>query len=35
MGHVLGTQLEMSCLERQPMLKNPPQVQDKEGGKNQ
>ena len=24
--HMSGTKLEISCLERQPMLKNPPQV---------
>ena len=34
-GHMPGTDLEMSCLERQSMSKNPPQVQDREGGKDQ
>ena len=33
--HMLGIKLEMSRLERQPMSKNPPQVQDREGGKDQ
>ena len=31
-GHMPETEPEMSHLERQPMLKNLPQVQDKEGG---
>ena len=34
-GHMPETEPEMSRLERQPMLKNPPQVQDREGGKDQ
>ena len=34
-SHMLGTESEMSHLERQPMLKNPPQVQDREGEKDQ
>ena len=34
-GHMSGTESEMSCLERQLMLKNPPQVQDRKGGKDQ
>ena len=34
-GHMPETKPEMSRLERQPMLKNPPQVQDREGGKDQ
>ena len=32
-GHMPETEPEMSRLERQPMLKNPSQVQDREGGK--
>ena len=34
-SHMPGTKPEMDRLERQPMLKNPPQVQDREGGKDQ
>ena len=34
-SHMLGTEPEMIRLERQPMLKNPPQIQDREGEKNQ
>ena len=34
-GSYVGTEPEMSRLERQPMLNNPPQIQDKEGGKGQ
>ena len=34
-GHMSKTEPEMSRLERQLMLKNPPQFQDKEGGKDQ
>ena len=29
-GHMSEIELEINCLERQPMLKNPPQVQDRE-----
>ena len=32
-GHMLEIEPEISHLERQPMLKNPSQVQDREGGK--
>ena len=34
-GHMPMIELEMSCLERYLMSKNPPQVQDREGGKDQ
>ena len=34
-SHVSGTKLEISHLERQPMLKNPPQIKDKKGEKYQ
>ena len=34
-SHVSGTKLEISRLERQPMLKNPPQIKDKKGEKYQ
>ena len=34
-GSYVGTEPEMSRLERQPMLNNPPQIQDKEEGKGQ